>query len=179
MNRFKGSDLVNTVLEELWTEVRSTVQEAANKTIPKKKKSKKAKWSSEEALQPAEEQREVKSKAERERYIQLTDEFQKIARRNKKVFFNEQCLVIQENNKRAKTSNLFRKTGNIMGGFHPKMDTVRDKNGRDLVDGEEIEKRWKEYMEKLYKKDLNELDCYDGVVSYPEPDILKGKSSGP
>ena len=112
-----------------------------NKTIPKKKKSKKAKWSSEEALQPAEEQREVKSKAERERYIQFNEEFKKIARRNKKVFFNEQCLVIQENNKRAKTSNLFRKTGNIMGGFHPKMDTVRDKNGRDLVDAEKIKKR--------------------------------------
>ena len=117
MNRFKGPDLVNIVLEELWTEVHNIVQEAANKTIPKKKKSKKAKWLSEETLQIAEERREVKSKGERERYIQLNVEFQKIARRNK-VFFNEQCLIIQENNKRGKTGDLFRKTGNIMGVFH-------------------------------------------------------------
>ena len=96
----------------------------------------------------------MKSKGERERYIQLNAEFQNKTRRDKKAFFNEQCLIIQENNKRAKTSNLFRKTGNIMGVFYPKMDTVRDKNDRDLVDGEEIKKRWKEYMEELYKKDL-------------------------
>ena len=133
MNRFKGPDLVNTVLEELWTEVHNIVQEAANKTIPKKKKSKKAKWLSEETLQIAEEHKEVKSKGERERYIQLNVEFQKIARRNK-VFFNEQCLIIQENNKRGKTGDLFRKTGNTMGVFHPKMVTIRDKKGRDLVD---------------------------------------------
>ena len=129
------------MLEELWTEVHNIVQEAANKTIPKKKKSKKAKWLSEETLQIAEERREVKSKGERERYIQLNVEFQKIARRNK-VFFNEQCLIIQENNKRGKTGDLFRKTGNIMGVFHPKMVTIRDKKGRDLVEGEEIKKRW-------------------------------------
>ena len=174
MNRFKGPDLVNTVLEELWTEVHNIVQEAANKTIPKKKKSKKAKWLSEETLQIAEEHKEVKSKGERERYIQLNVEFQKIARRNK-VFLNEQCLIIQENNKRGKTGDLFRKTGNTMGVFHPKMVTIRDKKGRDLVEGEEIKKRCKEYMEALYKKDLNEPDSYNGVVNHAESDILESE----
>ena len=103
-----------------------------------------------------EEQREVKSKGERERSIQLNAEFQRIARRDKKALFNEQCLIIEENNKRGKTRDLFRKIGNIKGAFCPKMGTIKDKNGRDLVDTEEIRKRWKEYEEELYKKDLNE-----------------------
>ena len=132
MNRFKGLDLVSSVPEQLWTEVHNIVQEAANKTIPKKKKSKKAKWLSEETLQIAEERREVKSKGERERYIQLNSEFQKIPRRDKKGFFNEQCLIIEtkNNNIRGKTRDLFRKTGNIKGAFCPKMGTIVDKNGK-------------------------------------------------
>jgi len=109
MNRFKGLDLVNSVPKELWTEVYNTVQEAVNKTIPKKKKTKKAKWLSEKALQIAEERREVKSKGERERHIQLNTEFQRIARRDKKTFFNEQCIKIEENNRRGKTRDPFRK----------------------------------------------------------------------
>ena len=115
---------------------------AANKTIPKKNKSEKATWLYEEALQIAEEQREVKSKGEKESDIQLNAKFQKIARRDKKAFFNEQCLTIEENNRRGKTRELFRKIGNIKGAFHPKMGTIRDKNGRDLADAEEIKKRW-------------------------------------
>ena len=111
-------------------------QEAANKTLPKK--SKKAKWLSGEALQIVEEQREVKTKGERGRYIQLNTEFQRTARREKKAFFNEQCLTIEEDNKRGKTRDRFRKIGNIKGAFHPKMGTIKDKNGRDLVDAEEI-----------------------------------------
>ena len=91
----------------------------------------------------------MKSKGERERYIQLSAEFQKTARKYKKDFFNEQRLIIEENNKRGKTRDLVRKTGNIKGGFRPKMGTIKDKNGRDLVDAEEIKKRWKEYMEEL------------------------------
>ena len=94
----------------------------------------------------------MKSKGEREKYIQLNTEFQKIARRDKKAFINEQCLIIQENNKRRKTRNLFRKTENIKGSFHPKMGTVKHISGRDLVDTEGIKKRWKKYTEKLYKK---------------------------
>ena len=117
----------------------------------------------------------MKSKGERERYIQLNAEFQRIARRNKKAFFNQQCLIIEENNKRGKTRHLFRKTGNIKGEFYPKMRTIKDKNGRDLIYGEEIKKRWKGYTEEVYKKDLNEPDYNDGMVSHPEPDVLEYK----
>ena len=102
-----------------------------------------------------EEQREVKSKGERERYIQLNAEFQRTARRDKKAFFNEPCLIIEEYNKRGKTIVFFRKTGNIRGAFHRKMGTIKDKNDEDLEDAEEIKKRQKEYMEELYKKYLN------------------------
>ena len=116
--------------EELWIEVHNIVQEAVNKTIPKKKKSKKGKWWAEVALQIAEEWAEAKSKGERERYIQLNAEFQKIARRDKKAFFNEQCLIIEENNKSWEARELFRTTGTIKGAFHPKMGTIEDKNGR-------------------------------------------------
>ena len=98
-----------------------------NKTIPKKRKSRIAKWSSEEALQIAEEQKEVKSKGERERYIQLHAEFQNETRRDKKAFFNEQCLIIEENNKGGKTRDLYRKIGNIKGAFCPKVGTVKGK----------------------------------------------------
>ena len=103
---------------------------------------------------------------------QLNAKFQRTARRGRKAFFNEQCLIIEENNKRGKTGNLFRKTGNIKGAFPPKMGTIKDKNGRDLADTEEIKKRWKEYTEELDKKDLNKPDYYDSVVSHPELDIL-------
>ena len=96
---------------------------------------------------------------------------QRIAGRDKKVF-NEHCLIIEEN-KRGKTRDLFTNTGNIKGAYHPKMGTIKDKNVRYLVDTEEINKRWKEYVEELCEKDLNEPDCNYGVVSHPEPDILE------
>ena len=82
-------------------------------------------------------------------------------------------LIIEENNKSGKTRDLLRKMGNIKGAFHPKTGTIKDKNGRDLVDAEGVKKKWKEYMEEVYKKDLNEPDYYGGVVSHPEPDILE------
>ena len=126
MTRVKGSDLVNKVPEELWTEVHNIVQERVNKAIPKKKKCKTAKWWSEEALQTAEKSREAKSNDERERYTQLNAEFQRIARRDKKCFFNEQCREIEENNRRGKTRELFKKIGNIKGTFHPKMGTIKN-----------------------------------------------------
>ena len=135
--------------EKLWTEVCNIVQEVANKTIPKKKKSKKAKWLSKEALQIAKERREAKSKGERERYIKLNEDFQRTARRDKKAFFNKQCIKLEENNRRGKTRDLFRKTGDIKGTFFPKMGTIKDINERDLVDAEEIKKRYKEYTEEL------------------------------
>ena len=135
--------------EELWTEVHNIVQEA-EQNHPKggKKKGKKKKWLSEESLWIAE-WREVKSKGERERYIQLNTEFQRIVKRDKKAFFDEQCLIIEENNKREKTRDPFRKIGNIKWAFCPKISTINGKNGRDQVDAKEIKKRCKECMEEL------------------------------
>ena len=103
------------------------------KTIPKKKKCKKAKWLSEEALQIAEERREAKGKGERERYTHLNAEFQRRARRDKKAFLNEQCKEIEENNRMGKTRDLFKKTGDIKGTFHARMGTIKDGNGKDLT----------------------------------------------
>ena len=111
--------------EELWTEVRDIAQEAVIKTIPKKKKCKKAKWLSEEALQKAVKRREVKSKGEKERYKHLNAEFQRIARRDKKAFFSDQCKEIEENNRMGKTRDLFKKIGHIKGTFHAKMGSVK------------------------------------------------------
>ena len=121
------------------------------KTIPKKKKCKKAKRLSEEALQTAEEKREVKSQGERERYTQLNAEFQKIGRRDKKVL-TEQCKEIEENNRMGKTRDLFKKIRDIKGVFHANMGTIKDSNGEDLRGAEEIKKRWQEYIGELYKK---------------------------
>ena len=129
MNKFEGLDLVDRVPEKLWTEVHNIVQEAATKITLKKKKSKKAKWLSEEALQIAEE-REAKSKGERERYIQLNAEFQRIARRDKKAFFNEESVKLEEN-RRGKTRDLFRKIGDIKGTFHSRMGTIKDRGSKD------------------------------------------------
>ena len=172
MNRFKGLELINSMPEELWAEICNIVQEAVTKTIPKKMKSKKAKWLFQEALRTANQKREVKSKGERERYIQLNANFQRTAQRDQKACFNEQCIKLEENNNRRKTRDVFRKTGILKGTFCSKMGTINDINGRGLVDTEEI-KRCKEYIEELYKKDPNEPDVYSDVVSHPEPDILE------
>ena len=91
-------------------------------------------------------------------------EFHRIARRDKKAFFNEQCKEIEENNRRGKTRDLFKRVGDIKRIFHPKMDIIKERNGKDLIEAEETKNRWKEYTE-LYKKDLNELDNHDGMVS--------------
>ena len=115
----------------------------------------------------------MKSNGERERYIQLNAEFQRTAQRDKKAFFNEQCMKLAEKNKRGKIRDLFRKTEDIKGTFHLKKGTIKDRNGRDLIDAKKIKKRWKEYTEELYKKDLNDLDNHDDVVTHPEPDILE------
>ena len=130
MNRFKGLDLVDRVPEELWTEVHNILQEAVTKTIPKKRKCNKAKWLSEEALQIAEERREVKSKGEREIYTQLNTELQRIARREK-AFFNEQCKEIEKNNRMGKTRDLFKKIGDTKGTFHGNMSTIKVRKARN------------------------------------------------
>lgn len=111
-----------------------------------------AKWLSEEALKIVEERREVKSKGERERYVQLNREFQRTVWRDKKAFFNEQCIKLEENNRRGKTSHLLRKIVGIKETFCPKMGKIKDRNSRDLVDTEEIKKRSKEYMQELCTK---------------------------
>ena len=138
--------------EDLWMEVRNTVQETGIKTIPKKKKCKKAKWLSEEALQIAVKRREVKSKGEKERYKHLKAEFQSIERRDKKAFFSDQCKEIDENNRMGKTRDLFKKIRNTKGTFHAKMGSIKDRNGMDLTEAKDVKKRWQEYTKELYKK---------------------------
>ena len=133
---------------ELWTELGDIVQETVTKIFPKK--CKKAKWLSEEALQIAEERREEKGKGERERYSQLKAEFQRIARRDNKAFFNEQCKEVQENNRMGKTGDLFRKIRDNKGKLHARMGMIRDRNGMDLTETEEIKKRWQRQTEELY-----------------------------
>ena len=151
-NRFKGLDLIDRVPDELWTEVHDIVQETGNKTIPKKKKCKKGKWLSGEGLQIAEKRREVKSKGEKERYTHLNSEFQRIARRDKKAFLSDQCKEREENNRMGKTRDLFKKIRDTKGTFHAKMGLIKDRNGMELAEAEDIKKRWQEYTEKLYKK---------------------------
>ena len=162
------------MLEELWTEVCNIVQEAEIKTIPKKKKCKKAKWFSEEALQIAVKRREAKSKGEKERYKHLNAEFQRIARRDKKAFFSNQCKGIEENNRMGKTRDLFKKIRDTKGTFHAKMGSIKDRNDRDLTEADDIKKRWQENTE-LCKKDLHDPDNHDGVITqtHLEPDILE------
>ena len=138
--------------EELWMEVFDIVQEAGIKTIPKKKKCKKAKLLSEEALQMAVKRREVKSKGEKESYSHLNAEFQRIARRDKKAFLSDQCKEIAENNRMGKTRDVFKKPRDTKGTFDSKMGSIKDRNGMDLAEAEDIKKMWQEYTEELYKK---------------------------
>ena len=126
-NRFKGLDLINRVLDELWMEIHDIVQETRIKNIPKKKKCKKAKWLSEEALQTAVKRREAKSKGEKERDTHLNAEFQRIARRDKKAFLSDQSKEIEENNRMGKTRDLFKKTRDIKVIFHAKMGSIKDR----------------------------------------------------
>ena len=153
-NRFNGLDLLDTVPKDLRTDVPDIVQEEVIKTIPKKKKCKKAKWLSEEALHIAVKRREAKGKGEKERHKHLNAEFQRIARRDKKAFLSDQCKEIEENNRMGKTGDLFKKIRDTKGIFHAKMGTIKDRNGRDLTEAEGIKKRWKEYMEELVEPEV-------------------------
>ena len=138
--------------DELWMEVCDIVQETGIKAIPEKKKCEKAKWISEEALQIAVKRREAKNKGEKERYTHLNAEFQRIARRDKKAFLNDQCKEIEENNRMGKTRDLFKKVRDTKGTFHAKMGSIKDRNGRDLTEAEDIKKRWQEYTKNCTKK---------------------------
>ena len=149
--------------EELWNKIHDIVQETGNKTIPKKKKCKKAKWLSGEALQIAMKRREGKGKGEKEIYTHLNAEFQRIARRDKKAFFSDQCKEIEENNRMGKNRDLFKKIRDTKGTFHAEMGSIKDRNGMDLTETEDIKKRWQEYTEELYRKDLHNLDLHTMV----------------
>ena len=161
--------------DELWTEVRDIVQETGSKTISKKKKCKKAKWLSEEALQIALKRREAKGKGKKERYKHLNAEFQRIARRDKKAFLNDQCKETEENNRMGTTRDLFKKIRDTKRTFHAKMGSIKDRNGMDLTEAKDMKKRWQEYTEELYKRDLHNPDNYEGVITHThlEVDILE------
>ena len=132
-------------------EVHDIVQETGIKIIPKKKKCKKEKWLSEEALQIAVKRREAKGK-EQERYTHLNAEFQRTARRDKKALLSDQCKETEENNRMGKTRDLFKKIRDTKGTFHAKMESINDRNGMNLTEAEDFKKRWQEFMEELYKK---------------------------
>ena len=128
---------------------------------------------SEEALQITEKRSEAKGKGEKERYIHLNAEFQRIARRDKKALLSDQCKEIEENNRMGKTRDLFNKIRDTKGTFHAKMSLIKDRNGMDLTEAEDTKKRWQEYTEQLHKKDLHDSDNHDGVITDLEPDILE------
>jgi len=169
-NRLRGLDLIDTGPEELWMEVHDIVQEAVIKTIPKKKKCKK-KWLSEEALQISE-NRSKRQRRKGETYP-FDAEFQIIAMTDKKAFLSDQRKEIEENNRMGKASDLFKKIRDIKGIFRTKMDTIKDRNVMDLTEAEDIKKRCQECTEEPYKRDLNDSDNHDGVLTHLEPDILE------
>jgi len=140
---------------------------------PTKKKCKKSKWLSEEALQIAVKRREAKRKGEKERYTHLNAEFQRIVRRDNKAFLSDQCKEIEENHRMGKTRDLFKKIRNTKGIFQAKVGSIKDRNGMGLTEAEDIKKRWQEYTEELYKKNLHDPDNHDGVITDLEPDILE------
>ena len=153
-------------------EVPDIVQEARIKIIPKEWKCKKAKWLSDEALQIAVNRRELKGKGEKKRYTHLNAGFQRIARRDKKAFLSDQCKEIEENNRMGKTRDLFKRIRDTKGTFHAKIGTIKDRNGMDLREAEDI-KRWQGYTEELYKKDLHPPDNHNGVITHLESDIME------
>ena len=132
---------------------------------PRKKKCKKAKRLSEEALQITVNRREAKGNGEKERYTHLNAEIQRIARRDKKAFLSDQCKEIEGNNRMVRSRDSFRKIRDTMGKFHGKKGTIKDRNGMDLTEAEDIKKRWQEYTEELYKKDLHDPDNHDRVIT--------------
>ena len=145
------------------------------------KKCKKGKWLSGEALQIAVKRREAKSKGEKERYKHLNEDFQKIARRDKEVSLSDQCKEIEEKNRMGKTSDLFKKIRDTKGPFHAKMGSIKDRNGMDLTEAEDMKKKWQEYTEELYKKELHDSDNHNGVITHTQQSQTSWnvKSSGP
>ena len=151
-NRFQGLDLIDTMPDEVWTEFHNIVQKAVIKTIPKKKKCKKAKCLPEEALQIAVKRREAEGKGEEERYTHLNAEFQRIARRDKKAFLSDQCKEIEENNRMGKIRDLFKKIRHTKGTFHAKMSSIKDRNGMDLTEAEDMKRGGENSQRNCTKK---------------------------
>ena len=170
-NRFKALDLIECLKNYGWRFM-TLYRRQGSRPSPKKKTCKKTKWLSKEALQITEKRREAKGKGEKERYTHLNAEFQRIARRDKKAFLSNQCKETKENNRMGKTRDLFKKIRDTKGTFHAKMDTIKDRNGRDLTEAEDIKKRWQEYTETI-QKDLHNSDNHTGVITHLEPDILE------
>ena len=132
-----------------------------------------AKWLSEEALQISEKSRDVKCRGEKKRYTHLNAEFQRIARRDKKAFFSNQCKETKENNRMGKTREFFKKIRDTKENFHAKMGTIKDKNSKDITEAEDIKKRWQETEELYKKRELNDPDNHDGMISHLEPCSLE------
>ena len=172
-NRFKGLDPIDKVPDELWTEVSDIVQETGTKTIPMEKKCKKGNGCLRRPYKSL--WREAKSKGEKERYSHLNAEFQRIARRDKKIkaFLSDQCKQIEENNRLGKTRDLFKKVRGTKGTFHAKMGLLKNRDGIDLIEAEVIKKRQQEYTEELYRKDLHDPDNHYSVITHLESDILE------
>ena len=168
-NRFKGLDLIDRVPEELWTEVHDTVQETGIKIILKRKKCKMAKWSSEEALQRAMGRREVKGKGEKERYTHLHAEFQRIARRDKKVFLSDQCKEIEEKNRMGKTRDLFKKIRDTNGIFHAKIGIIKDRNKgqKQKILRRGGKNTQKNYTKKIFMTQINTVCVHSPRARHP------------
>ena len=149
------------------------------KTISKKKKCKKARWLSEEALQIAEKKKRSKKQRRKGKIYPFESRVPKNSKEREEAFLSDQCKEIEENNRMGKTRDLFKKVRDTEGPFHAKMGTIKDRNGMDLTEAEDIKKRWQEYMEELYKKDLHDPENHDGVITHPEPDIKECEVSGP
>ena len=159
--------------DELWTEVRDIVTEDRDQDNPHGKVMQKGKMVVWGGLTNSCEKKRSEKQGEKERYSHLNAEFQRIARRDKKALLRDQCKEIEENNRMGKTRDLFKKIRDTKRTFHAKMGLIKDSNGMDLTEAEDIKKRWQEYKEELYKKDLHNPDNHDGVITHLEPDILE------
>ena len=174
-NRFKGLDLIEC-LKNYGQRFATLYRRQRSRPSPRKRN---AKWLSDETLQIAEKRREATGKGEKERYTHLNVEFQRIARRDKKAFLSDQCKEIEENNRMEKTRDLFKKIRDTKGTFHAKMDKIKDRNGMDQTEAEDIKMRWQEYTEELYKKYLFDPDNHNGVIIDLSQTSWNMKSSGP
>ena len=154
-------------------QVHDIVHKTGIKTIPKGEKNAKKQNGCLRRNTKSCERKRVKSKGEKERYNHLNAEFQRIARRDEKVFLSDQCKEIEKNNRMRKTRDFFKKIRDTKGTFHAKMGSIKDRNCMDLTEAEDIKKRWQEYTDELYKRDLHDPDNHDGVITHLEPDILE------